>query len=432
MKRLACVLILLCFASSVMAEDWLGIIKQLKKEPRNKETNIKIATCYNQLGREHYHRNDWSNAEKYFLEAIQRMPSETAYKENLALVYLQQAGDLWDKRASRSKGGSMHRRAKLLAQRALGYDPKLAGAHVLIGRIEYDNQKISAAKKALRKAQKLDPSIPGLNDFISKVEREAAVEQKFEKTTNSFFELRYNGKNIDKKTAKGLRLAMDVARQHIGRDFTFRPKHKIIVLIYSSKTYAGLRIGPHWSAGLYDGKIRLPLDGQENLDQAVATLFHEYTHALLDDLAGGKCPRWLNEGLAEVQEQKIAKKKYYVLPIASQSKNLIPLDSLDSAFQSRDTMIVTLGYEQARSVAQYIVDKYGYRRLKRVLARLADNKPIEIALRESLNVRLDELDCAWRESLPNQLTKSKKGKPKPDKVSHSWRLHDNGVNAKVY
>ena len=307
----------------------------------------------------------------------------------------------------------MHSRAKMLAQRALAYNHKLASAHMLIGRIEYDNQKITAAKKSLEQARKIDPHFPGLDEIIAKVSREAAVEKKFEKTRNSFFEIRYNSKNIDKQTAKGLRLAMDVARQHIGKDFSFRPKHKIVVLVYSSKMYSGLRIGPHWSAGLYDGKIRLPLDGQENLDEAVATLFHEYTHALLDDLAGGNCPRWLNEGIAEVQEQKIAKKKYYILPIAAESDNLVPLDMLNSAFQANDTAVVGLAYEQARSVTQFIVDKYGYRRLKRVLNHLNDGKPIEIALREGLNVRMGQLDVAWREALPKQMANYKTAAAKP-------------------
>ena len=269
---------------------------------------------------------------------------------------------------------------------------------MVIGRIEYDNQKIAAAKRAFEAAYKADPSYPGAKTWLDKVKREAKVEKKFAKTRNSFFELRYNTKNIDKKTADGLRVAMDTARQVVGRDFGFRPKHKIVVIIYSTSDYKKLD-RPHWSGGSYDGKIRLPLDGQHNLKYAIATLFHEYTHAIIHDMARGNCPGWLNEGLAQLQGYKIDGNPIRELPSAAKDDRLISLDSLSDAFQSGSTRTVTLGYEQSHLLTEHLVKKHGYRGIKRVLAELAKDVPFEVAARKAFRQPLDQIEAKWRQEL---------------------------------
>ena len=57
---------------------------------------------------------------------------------------------------------------------------------------------------------------------------------------------------------------------------------------------------------MYDGKIRLPsVDDNTDLTTFQSLMVHEYTHALVYYLAGPKCPIWLNEGLAQIQENTV-------------------------------------------------------------------------------------------------------------------------------
>lgn len=402
MRKLATVIVLLLFATSISeARDWEAIIHQLEREPQTEKVIGQIAVCCHNYAMELARKSEWTRAEKWMKRAIDTDRSG-GYESRLATLYLGQAFELFQKRTTRNFNGYMHRQSKLLAQRALAYDKELVGAHMLIGRIEYINQKLPAAKRSLEKAMQLAPD-SGVERLLAKVERELQVESKFGKNSNAYFDVRYQA-SIDDETAAGLRFAMDTARSAVGKDFSYRPKHKVVVLVYSAKSFSNLRLGPHWAGGLYDGKIRLPLDGQENLKFAVATLFHEYTHAIIHDLAKGNCPRWLNEGLSELQGEKIEANPEELLQVATATGNLIPLGRLDSAFDSPDTSAVALGYQQSRSLASYLVKTVGYRRVRKLLDSLGQDTPVEIAMRRSCNRSLTQLEAEWKEWLPHDLT----------------------------
>ena len=56
---------------------------------------------------------------------------------------------------------------------------------------------------------------------------------------------------------------------------------------------------PAWSAGAFDGKIRVPVQGvSQNIDQFDQILVHELTHAMIYAVAPRGVPAWLHEGLA--------------------------------------------------------------------------------------------------------------------------------------
>lgn len=59
---------------------------------------------------------------------------------------------------------------------------------------------------------------------------------------------------------------------------------------------------PDWVTGTYWGNQILLLDPKSWIDPHIAEfgqiLVHELTHIVIGDLTGGRCPLWLNEGLA--------------------------------------------------------------------------------------------------------------------------------------
>lgn len=406
MRLLAVTLLLLLLPSTTVARDWKAFIQQLESQPQTVANRQQIAVCCNNLALEHMRSEEWNEAERWLKKAIS-LDKNPVYEEHLSKLYLQQALDAFKDRSSRNVGGQMHQRAKLLAKRSLAYNKKEVGAYMLIGRIEYDNQKLTAAKRAWKSAKKIDPNTQGVDEMLAKVDREMKVEQKFKKKSNSFFEVRYQ-KDVDAETAAGLKYAMDTAREVVGRDFMYRPKHKLVVLVYPTKAFSKLNLGPHWAVGLYDGKIRLPLDDQSNLTNAVCTLFHEYTHAVIHDLSNGYCPKWLNEGLADVQGSKISPRGTWMVKEGLQQNRLISLGDLSDAFQSTDDRTVSLGYQQAYTVATFMTEKYGARRVRRLIDETAKDVPWEIALRKTCGVTSDAFEAKWKEWLPSFLAKAKK------------------------
>ena len=55
---------------------------------------------------------------------------------------------------------------------------------------------------------------------------------------------------------------------------------------------------PEWVAGVYDGRVRIPLDDLYGDTHLSDTVRHELVHAFVDRLST-RCPAWLNEGLAQ-------------------------------------------------------------------------------------------------------------------------------------
>jgi hypothetical protein len=78
------------------------------------------------------------------------------------MVYLNHAFELRQQRRSSSFSSYRHWDAKQLAGKAIRYDRNLAAAYILIGDIEYDNQRLAQAKVAWNKAKSLDTSQPGI------------------------------------------------------------------------------------------------------------------------------------------------------------------------------------------------------------------------------------------------------------------------------
>ena len=66
-------------------------------------------------------------------------------------------------------------------------------------------------------------------------------------------------------------------------------------------------------------------------------------------------------------------------------------------------MEVGLAYEQAYSVIAYLVNRYGFWRIRRILKAIAEHKPWDEVLAQESHLKLSRLEAAWREWLPELL-----------------------------
>ena len=197
----------------------------------------------------------------------------------------------------------------------------------------------------------------------------------------------------------------------MGTDFQYWPKYKLVVLLYQTEQFRAMRAGtPDWLAGQYDGKIRVPLPGQD-LDRTAVrrTLIHEYTHAVIHDLTTGQLPVWLNEGLAEYEAWKGQQPAWSALRQALKDDRLIPWDQISSNFSmSLSTETVALAYEQSHSIVRYLVERYGFWRMRRLIKSLASSTPGETPFEETLavefRVKPARLQSEWRKWLDGLLS----------------------------
>jgi len=394
--------------SLVAQDNWPATIKRLKQQvrsyPRDKNLRNQLAVAHNNYAMALGNEKKWEEATSQMEEALQLDRRNASFKENLSLVYLNYAHQLHQEPTrERSYQNYRHREAKKLVQKALRLNSKLALAYVLLGDIEYENQQLPKAQLAWQKAQRLDPRMTGLASRLDRVGRESKVESKMNSMADSYFTLRYDD-SVERSMGVDIRRVLQKARQDVGRDFQYRPKHKIVVLLYSKETFQKVRErAPEWAAGIFDGKIRVPMpESEQDLGSVKRTVVHEYTHAVVHELSQGRVPHWFNEGLAEYQEARYSKtsKRVSALKQALDADEVLPWSQIESLFSGRSIGQVRLGYDQSHSVVAFLAQRYGFRHMPQLLKQMAQGVSFEEALEKEFKTPAERLERAWKRWLP--------------------------------
>ena len=379
--------------------DWPVVIARLRQEVQRrsgfKPLREQLAVALNNYGVELAEAGDLAQARVQLHEAMAMEPDNAQFSKNLASTYVSEAHNLVQ--------GRRMREAKAAIEEAIRLDPGLPQAYALLGDIEYDQQQLKPARTAWERAIELDPGVDGVAERLERVTQELPVESKFERLSQAYFDIRYEGTALDRPVGFDVRNALLEARREVGRDFAYWPKYKIVVLVYAADSFRELRQEtPEWVGGQYDGKIRVPLPGGEfDIGLVKQILFHEYTHALIHDQANGHCPVWLNEGIAEYEGRKHGPQRLEALRAAWLERRLYPLATLDDRFaMGLPVEQVTLGYQQSYSVARYLVERYGFWRLRRMLTAMAGGKTWLDLLREELHLKPERLEADWATWLP--------------------------------
>jgi hypothetical protein len=150
---------------------------------------------------------------------------------------------------------------------------------------------------------------------------------------------------------------------------------------------------PHWSGGIYDGRIKLPVGGLARGSERLArTVRHEYAHAAIVTLSKGKAPVWLNEGLAQVAEEADDQGRTNRLRMAVAEGTLLPLADLESGFTRFDRDQASLAYSQAYFAAKYLLDQKGGYNVRRLLEAMATADDTDTAFRQALAMPYAEFE----------------------------------------
>ena len=382
--------------------NWSEVIARLRQEmhqrPGHAQTRRQLAIAYNNDGVRLSEQGEWTLAVTQLQEAIRLDAANEQFRNNLRQVYLQQAQDGYARH-------QLNEAIRVLDQ-LLALDPDVAQAYALRGQIEYDRQRLKEAKAAWERAIELDPSQTSLSKRLEQLNQELPIESSFERLSQAYFDVRYE-EALQRPVGFDVRDTLLEARRSIGSDFAYWPKHKFVVLVYTAEQFQALRRQmPDWVGAYFDGKIRMPLPSDQ-LDQATVKqiLFHEYTHAVIHDLTNGTCPLWLNEGLAEYEGRTRRAGSLERLAAAHRADALIPWAELSERISTtRPADEVALAYEQSYSLVAYLIGRYGFWRIRRILKAIADGAPWEEVLTKEIRLKLSRLETNWREWLPTLLT----------------------------
>jgi len=286
---------------------------------------------------------------------------------------------------------------------ALRYDERNSFAYELLADIDYLESRLEKAKKNYRKAYVLRPS-EDLRKKIEKLGREFQTEKDFKTYRDEKFILKHDG-TLSEEAFTRIRTVLAETYKTISQDFGYYFKQPAIVLLYGAEDFRKITELPHWVSGVYDGKIRMPQSPAGLLGQDIRALAaHEMTHAFVAGMSGGDAPAWINEGLAEYQENKVKEQDLIVFRAAVKTKTLLSLDQLmneEKLAEETDPLFANLFYVQSFRIVSYLVDRFGMFRIKQLLMEFAKGKDSNEAIWHVFKVSPEQLEKEWKATITN-------------------------------
>ena len=159
-----------------------------------------------------------------------------------------------------------------------------------------------------------------------------------------------------------------------------------MVTLYTGQAFFDVTRAPSWSGAVNDGKLRIPISGMTGMTADLArVLKHELAHSFINQLSAGRCPTWLHEGIAQIEEGKSSASNGRALSQLFQDSNEIPFNVLEGSFMQFSSPQATLAYAESLAAVEYIRDTYGMSDVPRILERLAQGSSTEAALRASIH-----------------------------------------------
>ena len=172
------------------------------------------------------------------------------------------------------------------------------------------------------------------------------------------------------------------------------PKSSIGVVSHASSSGTSL---PQWAVACYDnGSIRLTYRpySDSSIGVLYAVLRHEWTHLLVDLLTEGRCPKWLDEGLAQFMARPLMRSEKTRVQQASRDRHLLPLHILQKPFRGLPEEQRRLAYLQSYAITKYLIQRFSIAALCDVLKRLGDEKSIDTVFQETFGKTEEEIVIA--------------------------------------
>jgi len=202
---------------------------------------------------------------------------------------------------------------------------------------------------------------------------------------------------------------LERAYESLDRLLGLRPARKIDVVIYDAgifdAQFRGLFRFP--AAGFYHGVIRVR-GATETSVYLSRVLHHELVHAALDAAAPSLVyPGWLNEGMAEWFEARVALGKrglnggeWQALQNAAQTGGLFGYAALSRpSFGYLGPRRAGLAYLQSYGMIDYLVRSHGERKLEQLIDALIRSRDVERALQRVYRADLRTLETRFFDEL---------------------------------
>ena len=277
------------------------------------------------------------------------------------------------------------------AERAVRAAPDSPDALTVLGYVQFSADRTAEAIRTWKHSLEQRPDA-AVQKYLEKAQRDATAEASYSQHESSHFTLKYEGDQSSDALRGQLIATLESQYDDLVRQLGIAPRNSIAVVLYTGQAFFDVTQAPSWSGAVYDGKLRIPINGLTSVTPELArVLKHELAHSFISQLSGGRCPQWLNEGIAQAVEPKQVAHGQFLANLF-QAQHEIPLNALEGTFMQFSSMQATVAYEESLAAVQYISDTYGMSDLPRILERLSQGSSTEVALRSTIHSDYGQLE----------------------------------------
>jgi tetratricopeptide (TPR) repeat protein len=363
-------------------------IGKLESEARSgtAQANFDAALSHHAASMFELSRGDLEHALSDERTAVTYAPDEPALLMNVAYIYLRR---------------NEYKQALDYLERAKRVVPDSPDAAKLAGWAYYGLNQLDQAVAEWKHALALRPD-KELQAALEAALRDKKEEESYKENESAHFKLKYNG-------AAAPALARDVLRtlemhfSAIESELNYTPPESIGVVLYTEEAFVDITRAPAWAGALYDGRIRVPVQGLTSVDAELSrSLKHELTHSFVAQKTKSECmglaasctsraPTWLQEGLAQWMEGSRSGDNAAALVQIFDQKQSIPLGRLEGSWTRLDRDTAHYAYAWALANMEYIIQTDGMEDIDRILDRIGSGMATEQALREVLHSDYNDL-----------------------------------------
>ena len=285
-----------------------------------------------------------------------------------------------------------------LLEKARRGDANSADIAKLAGWADFGLNRLADAIAEWKHSQQLHPDAD-VGRALEKAQRDLNVENNFREGRSAHFDLHYYGEAAPE-------LARDVLRvlegdfEDISAALNYIPKQPISVTLYTNQLFQDITRAPSWAGALNDGRIRVPVQGLIRVTPELArVLKHELTHSFVNEKTHGRCPTWLNEGIAQWMEGKRTDASTAAVLLGMYDRHQDPsLTVLESSWMNLQTGFAQDAYAWSLAVVETI-EATSAGDLERILDRIDEGASTEDALRAALHVTYADLNSSTADYL---------------------------------
>jgi tetratricopeptide (TPR) repeat protein len=365
-----------------------GYIAKLESEARSgaAQANFNAALSHHAASMFELSRGDLEHALSDERTAVSYAPDEPALLMNVAYINLRR---------------NEYKQALDYLERAKRIVPDNPDATKLAGWAYYGLNQLDQAVAEWKHSLALRPD-KELQTALESALRDKKEEESYKENESAHFKLKYNG-------AAAPALARDVLRtlemhfSAIESELNYTPPESIGVVLYTEEAFVDITRAPAWAGALYDGRIRVPVEGLTSVDSELSrSLKHELTHSFVAEKTKTACmrlaascasraPTWLQEGLAQWMEGSRSGDNAAALAQIFDDKHATPLAQLEGSWTRLDRDRARYAYAWALANIEYIIQADGMDDIDRILERIGSGMATEQALREVLHRDYNDL-----------------------------------------